>query len=239
MPRWASTPVICLVTDRQVLTDAVPGEDDATLERLLDVVGQCVDAGVDLVQIREAGLSDHRLVELVRRAVERARGTRARVLVNDRADIALAAGAHGVHLKDDRRSAARVRTLGPRHWIVGRSVHGLDGALRADRSDPVDYLLAGTALATPSKPGRAPLGLHALHAIAGAVACPVLAIGGIGVAEARVLAATGVAGLAGIRLFRAGTTQPGALSIAERLRAVREAFARGREENGAAQLSGR
>ena len=238
MPPWTSTPVICLVTDRRVLADAVPGEDGAALERLLDTVGQCADAGIDLVQIRETGLSDDRLVDLVRRAVERVRGTRARVLVNDRADVAVAAGAHGVHLKDDGRSAARVRGLGPSHWIIGRSVHGLDGALRADRSDPVDYLLAGTVFATPSKPGRAPLGLHALHAIAGAVACPVLAIGGVGVAEAGVLASTGVAGMAGIRLFRAGATASGAASIAARMAALREAFARGRDESGAL-LNGR
>ena len=238
MPPLTSTPVICLVTDRRVLADAVPGEDDAALERLLEIVGHCADAGIDLVQIRETRLSDHRLVELVRRAVERVRGTRARVLVNDRADVAVAAGAHGVHLKDDGRSAARVRALGPPRWIIGRSVHGLDGALRADRSDPVDYLLAGTVFATPSKPGRAPLGLEALHAIAGAVACPVLAIGGVGVAEAGVLASTGAAGLAGIRLFRADTTPPGAVRIATRVQALREAFARGREESGA-QLNGR
>ena len=225
---WTSTPVICLVTDRRVLTGGAPRDDGAAVERLLGVIGECGDAGVDLVQIREAGLSDRRLVELVRRAVERVRGTPARVLVNDRADVAVAAGAHGVHLKDDGRSPARVRSLGPPDWIVGRSVHGLEGALRADRSDAVDYLLAGTVFATPSKPGRLPLGLHALCAIAGAVTRPVLAIGGVGVAEVEAVASTGVAGLAGIRVFRASTATSGAPTIAARVEAVRDAFRRGR-----------
>ena len=160
----ASHPLICLVTDRGVLADAA-GDETRAGNELLDVIADCADAGVDLVQIREPGLSDRCLLELVRAAMDRTRATPARILVNDRPDVALAAGAAGVHLKDDERSATRVRTLGPHDWIVGRSVHGVAAARRAAESGAVDYLLAGTVFRSVSKPGRQPLGIEALRDI--------------------------------------------------------------------------
>ena len=194
-------PAICLVTDRRVLAGDT-NDDGVAVERLLEVIGACSDAGVDLVQIREPGMTDRRLLALVREAVARTRGTRARVVVNDRADIALAAGAAGVHLKDDARDASRIRALGPAGWLIGRSVHDADTA-RAVAGGDIDYLIAGTVFTSASKPGREPLGLDGLRAIVGAAApCPVLAIGGIGVDNVREVAQTGAAGIAGIRLFR-------------------------------------
>ena len=122
------------------------------------------------------------------------RTTAARVVVNDRPDVALAAGAGGVHLKDDERSATRVRTLGPRDWILGRSVHDVTGARRAAESGAVDYLLAGTVFGSASKPGRRALGLDALRDIVRASTRPVLAIGGVRVTDGAAVAATGAAG---------------------------------------------
>ena len=222
----ATAPLICLVTDRHVLTHAAVRDEDLSLRQLLVLIADCADAGVDLVQIREPGLSDRHLLALVRGAVDRTRTTSARVVVNDRPDVALAAGAAGVHLKDDERSAVRVRALGPADWILGRSVHDAASARRATASGAVDYLLAGTLFPTASKPGRQPLGLDALRRIVGAVNRPVLAIGGVGVPEAAAVAATGAAGVAGIRLFR---TAPGAdrrTRIAARVQALRAAFDR-------------
>ena len=71
------------------------------------------------------------LTRLVERCVEAVRGTRARVLVNDRVDVALAAGAHGVHLRGDSMPAARARIVAPPAFLVGRSVHSPEEALRA------------------------------------------------------------------------------------------------------------
>ena len=197
-----SRALICLVTDRWALTDAVAGDESPALRQILQVIADCADAGVDLVQIREPGLCDRRLLGLVREAVDRTRTTTARVVVNDRPDVALAAGAGGVHLKDDERSAARVRALGPRDWILGRSVHDVAGARRAAESGAVDYLLAGTVFPSASKPGRPALGLDALRGIVRASTRPVLAIGGVGATDGAAVAATGAAGVAGIRLFR-------------------------------------
>ncbi len=222
----ASRGLVCLVTDRRTLTDAVGGDETLVLRQLLDVIADCADAGVDLVQIREPGLADHRLVGLVRGAVECTRPTPARVVVNDRPDVALAAGADGVHLKDDERSVTRVRALGPREWIVGRSVHDVAGARRAAESGGVDYLLAGTVFRSASKPGRPPLGLDALHDVVRVSARPVLAIGGVGVPEGPAVAATGAAGVAGIRLFRFTPSPDRRARIAARVQALHTAFDR-------------
>ncbi len=219
-----SSSLICLVTDRRALTTAGTGDEDLAARQLLDLIADCADAGVDLVQIREPDLSDRGLLALVRGAVDRTRAAGARVIVNDRPDVALAAGAAGVHLKDDERSAVRVRALGPRRWIVGRSVHDTAAARRAGASGAVDYLLAGTVFASASKPGRPSLGLAALREIAGAVGRPVLAIGGVRVADAAAVAATGAAGVAGIRLFRSAPAADRGMRIAARVQALRAAF---------------
>ena len=224
---FARSSLICLVTDRRVLANAAGGDEALALRRLLAVIADCADAGVDVVQIREPDLSDRDLLALVRGAVDRTRATTARVVVNDRPDVALAAGAAGVHLKDDERSAARVRALGPRHWIVGRSVHDPAAARRAAGSGAVDYLLAGTVFRSASKPGRPPLGLPALRGIVRSVSRPVLAIGGVGVADAPAVAATGAGGVAGIRLFRSDPAGNRAVQIAARVQALRAAFDRG------------
>ena len=219
-----SSPLICLVTDRRVLTAAATGAEAVALPQLLEVIADCADAGVDLVQIREPDLNDRSLLTLVRGAVDRARTTTARIVVNDRPDVALAAGAAGVHLKDDGRSAKRIRALGPPQWIVGRSVHDQAAARRAAESGAVDYLLAGTVFRSASKPGRKPLGLGALRAIVRTVSRPVLAIGGVDVADAAAVARAGAAGVAGIRLFRLGPARDRRVLIAARVQALRAAF---------------
>ncbi len=223
-----SSTLICLVTDRTALAETVADAGAGVLPQLLDVIADCADAGVDLVQIREPDLHDRSLLDLVRGAVDRTRTTSARVVVNDRPDVALAAGADGVHLKDDARCAPRVRALGPRGWILGRSVHDVPGARRATQSGAIDYLLAGTVFASASKPGRRPLGLDALRGIVRASSRPVLAIGGVTADDGAVVAATGAAGVAGIRLFRCGPSGRRRARIAERVQALRAAFDSGR-----------
>ena len=123
---------MCLVTDRQ----RVGGAD-----RLVERVSWAARAGVHLVQVRERDLEGRALTALVAGCVAAVRGTRARIVVNDRVDVAVAAGAHGVHLRADSMAAARVRTMVPPGFLVGRSVHGLDEAREADEAGGLDYLL--------------------------------------------------------------------------------------------------
>ena len=128
-------------------------------------------------------------------------GTPARVVVNDRVDIALATRAHGVHLRADSISAVQVRQLAPAGFLVGRSVHTRSEAVIAARSG-VDYLAAGTVYPTPSKPEGSPLlGLAGLSELVRAVDIPVLAIGGVVADKVRDIAASGAAGVAAIGLF--------------------------------------
>jgi thiamine-phosphate diphosphorylase len=181
--------ILCLVTDRH-------------RRPVLDHCRDAVRAGVDLIQLREPGLEAHALLTLATRLVEMTRDTPTRVVVNDRLDVAVAAGAHGVHLRGDSIAPERARSMVPAGFLIGRSVHGAGEAVLAARG--ADYCVAGTVFPTPSKPGlRQPLGLEGLEAIVRAVPLPVLAIGGVSMERIEAVAATGAAGMAAIGLFDA------------------------------------
>ena len=199
--------VVCMVSDRRRFGDR--GEDALVL-----AVAAAATAGVDLVQVRERDLDGRALVRLVTRCVEASRHTRARVLVNDRVDVALAAGAHGVHLRGDSVAAARVRAIVPPGFLIGRSVHSVNEAVRACEDGGLDYLMCGAVFPTSSKPGSDPAGLDTLSDVARASSLPVLAIGGITEDTARDLARTGAAGIAAIGLFADAATADLAATIA-------------------------
>ena len=187
-------PLICLVTDRHRVRPAGTGS-------LVRLAGGAAAAGVDIIQVREASLDDRRLSDLVTAIVEAVSGTPARVVVNERTDIALATRAHGVHLRADSISAVQVKDLVPEGFLIGRSVHSRSEAVAAARSG-VHYLVAGTVYPTASKPEGSPLlGLEGLRELVRAVDVPVLAIGGVVADKVWDLAATGAAGMAAIGLF--------------------------------------
>jgi thiamine-phosphate pyrophosphorylase len=136
-----------------------------------------VDAGVDLVQVRESDLEAGALVSLVGQLLAIARGTPTRIVVNDRIDVALASGADGVHLRGDSIPVGAARQLAPAGFLIGRSVHRVEEAIAAADAD---YLIAGTVFPSASKAAGAPLlGVEGLKAVARSVERPVLAIGGI------------------------------------------------------------
>jgi len=119
-----------------------------------------------------------------------------RLFVNDRLDVALAAGAAGVQLPGDGLPVHAARKLRAEWWI-GRSVHSVDQA-RSAQAEGADYLLAGPVYETPTHPDATPLGLERLREIVG-LGHPVIAIGGVGPERARDLARAGVYGVAAIR----------------------------------------
>jgi thiamine-phosphate pyrophosphorylase len=178
--------MICAVSDRR-------------RRDVLALVRDAAAAGVDLVQIRERDLPDRSLAALVARAVDLTRGTATRILVNDRLDVALCCGADGVHLRSDSLPAASARTIAPRGFLIGRSVHHAD---EVPAAGPVDYVIAGTVFATPSKPQAAALlGVDGLRRIAASARVPVLAIGGVTLSRFDELARAGARGAAAIGLF--------------------------------------
>jgi len=211
---------LCLVTDRHQLDPGARTERDQalSLSRWLD---EAVEAGIDLIQLRERDLPARLLCDVARAVAAAASGSRTRVVVNDRADVAIAAGCDGVHLPGDAPPVERVRALAATPWLVGRSVHSSDEArIHAD----ADYLVFGSVYESGPKPAR---GLDALRAVvtdAGPV--PVIAIGGVTVPRVAECLAAGAAGVAAIRLFLPPGRAPGALGIAAGAAALRGAFDR-------------
>jgi thiamine-phosphate pyrophosphorylase len=190
---------LCLVTDRRRLRGRQTVPFEAARLSLIEQARSAIDAGVDLIQLRERDLEARDLAMLVADLVRLSRSTPTRVIVNDRLDVALAAGADGVHLRSDSIPAGAVRRIAPAGFLIGRSVHGVDEALAAG---DVDYLVAGTVFRTVSKsdPQRV-LGLDGLRAIVASVEVPVLAIGGVGLEQLGQIADTEAAGVAAIGLF--------------------------------------
>jgi thiamine-phosphate pyrophosphorylase len=169
---------------------------------LVDVIESVAAAGVDWIQIREKDLPDRELYALVHAALARTRGTATRILVNGRTDVALAAGAHGVHLPSDSLSAAAVRAIAPAGFLVGVSCHNVAEAGRAAR-EGADFVVFGPVFDTPSKREYGPpAGLVELERVSRAVRIPVLALGGVSVSNASQCLRAGAAGIAGISIFQ-------------------------------------
>ncbi len=197
--------ILCLVMDRGEPPEATPAR-----------VAAAVRGGVDWIQVREQRLGDAALLGLVDAVVAAARaaagGREVRVLVNRRLDVALAAGAGGVHLGTGAAPPAVARRLLPAGALIGVSTHAASEALAARE---VDYVQLAPIFTPLSKPAERPaLGLAAL-ASAAAGPLPVLAQGGIdarGAAAARAAGAAGVAVTGAIWL----APDPGAAATALR-----------------------
>jgi thiamine-phosphate diphosphorylase len=143
--------------------------------------------------LRAPRASGRWLYDAAVRLVEAAGRSRSRLVVNDRVDVALAAGARGVHLGERSLPVEAVRGLVPEGFLVGVSVHGVD------RIPPAaDWLMAGSVYPTPSHPGAAGAGLDLIRGLAGRGAA-VVAVGGVTPERVRELRQAGAAGVAVIR----------------------------------------
>jgi len=200
--------LLCYITDRRQLRSV----------SLAAVIRETLRAGVDIVQIREKDLGSRELIALAEEALKAAMEPstgRAVVVVNDRLDVALAAGAKGVHLGAHSMPVQVVRRLAPRPFVIGVSCHSLDEALAAE-SGGADYLVLGPVFETPSKIGYGlPLGLEKLRDATSQIRIPVLALGGITVERVRPCLKAGASGIAGIRIFQ------DCQSVQERVRELR------------------
>lgn len=190
---------LCYITDRHSLASEAGSAPD---QALLGRVAAAARAGVNLVQIREKDLPTRALAELVRGALAAVEGTAVRIVVNDRLDVALALGAHGVHLARTSLPARAARRIVPPGFLVGVSCHSLEQALEAEAAR-ADYVLLGPIFPTPSKLRYGPpLGLEILRQVAARVRIPVLALGGITRERVKACCAAGAAGVAAIRMFQ-------------------------------------
>ena len=170
---------------------------------ILRLIEAAVAAAVPLVQIREKSLSARVLYELTTRAAAIASSSTTRLLVNDRFDIARAAGADGVHLTSRSLPTSEIRRISDEDFLIGVSTHSLQTALDA-RADGADFVVFGPVFETPAKQvfGE-PQGLEKLREVTNALdGFPVLAIGGINLDNAVDCFRAGASGIAAIRLFQ-------------------------------------
>lgn len=186
-----SRPLLYYITDRRGLAD----------EDIVGKIEQAAAAGIDLVQIRERDLSARRLLALAETGLARTRGSETRLLVNDRLDIALAAGADGVHLPSQGLPVGEVRGRFPA-LLVGASCHNLEELRRAEEGG-ADFAVFGPVFETASKRAYGPpVGLERLAEAVRAARIPVLALGGINLENAVECLRAGAAGIAAISLFQ-------------------------------------
>lgn len=192
-------PLLYWITDRKALP-ARAGEAE-TPEDLLALVESAVRAGIDLIQIRERDLPARELLSLAQAAVRRARGSETRILINDRLEVAVTAGASGIHLPTHGFPAAEVRRAYP-NLLIGASTHNRQ-ELEAAQEGGADFAVFGPVFETRSKSATGgPLGLGKLAEAVSAVEIPVLALGGITLANAAACLGAGAAGVAAITLFQ-------------------------------------
>ena len=197
-------PVIYLITKG----DATPQNFGLTSREILDTVRLAVGENVSLIQIREKRLPARLLFELTVEAVKITHESPTRLLVNDRADIALAAKANGVHLAADSLAVDVIRTNFPTDFIVGVSTHSLESAASALKGG-ADFAVFGPVFETPGK--GEPQGLGRLSEVCEKLLpFPVIAIGGINESNCESVPDAGASGVAAIR----------ALNNAESMRAI-------------------
>jgi len=209
-------PIIYPITNGR--TSVQTTSEDPQFTDILRLVEAAVSAKVPLFQIREKLLSGRVLYELVCRAVEVTHGTGTRVLVNDRSDIARAAGADGVHLTGQSLPADVVRKIYGPEFLIGVSTHSREEAVAA-KMRGADFVVFGPVFATESKREFGePQGLEQLQEITNALrGFPVVAIGGITLDNVAACFAAGASGVAAIRLLNdAGRMS----SIAEVIKSV-------------------
>ena len=217
MPAARKIPIVCYVTERKSL------DTSGAAPNVLVKIRAAIAAGVDWVQIREKDLPARELLELTRAAIRIAAedaGARVarevatdavplgvRILVNDRLDAALAAGAAGVHLGSDSipaREVARWLREGnaPPHFSLGVSCHSLE-EVRAAQDAGATYAFFGPVFDSPAKRSfGSPQGIARLEEVCNSVKIPVLAIGGVNEENAERCLRAGAAGIAAIRLFQ-------------------------------------
>lgn len=177
--------------------------------KLLKKIAEAASSGVDFIQLREKDLSAREMEFLARDVVGamRSESGKTRLLINSRTDIALAAGADGLHLRSADISPQEVRKI----WhaagqvldpVISVSCHSEDDVARATEAQ-ANFVVFGPVFEKRDPPGTRATGLDALR-FASRHKIPVLALGGVSVSNTAQCLEAGAAGIAGIRLFQTG-----------------------------------
>lgn len=194
-------------------------------QAVVDTVRAAVNGGVTAVQLRDPAASARELVALGRRLREVLAGSGVPLLVNDRADVAAASGADGVHVGQQDLPVESARALLGPDSFVGLSIQRPEqlAALRDLRAGVVDYLGAGPVLPQHTKTDAAePMGLDTLATLVREAPVPVVAIGGIDADNAASVRATGVAGIAVVSAICGAPDPAAAARVLRTCRTARE-----------------
>ncbi|HVG90240.1 MAG TPA: thiamine phosphate synthase [Alphaproteobacteria bacterium] len=197
-------PQLYYITDRRQFA----GDAQEQERRLLEKIAECATAGVDLIQLREKDLGSRALEELALKAMAVLAGARTRLLINSRTDVALACGAHGVHLPANDLAASDARAIfaraGVSEPVIGVSTHSAAKVASAE-AHGADFAVFGPVFeksGTASRDGLEELRRICHRTEAAQPPMPVLALGGVTLENARQCLAAGAAGVAAIRLFQ-------------------------------------
>ena len=205
---FAVKPFVYLITDGTATEENYPQKET----EILELVRAASESEISFVQIREKNLSARKVFQLASKAVSVAVNSNTKIFVNDRADIALAAKADGVHLTAKSLSAAAIRAHFPAELIVGVSAHSIAEAEKA-KSEGADFATFSPVYASPGK--GAPQGIEALREVCKRLKpFPVIALGGIDRTNYESVLACGASGFAAIRF----------LNDVERLRELKKKF---------------
>jgi len=186
-------PHICLITEGK----ASPQNFESEKPRILATIRDAVSEGVTLIQIREKTLPARLLFDLSAHAVTICANSGARLLVNDRADVAIASGADGVHLPENSVPPHAIRRAFSSDLIIGVSTHTIESASSAVENG-ADYIFFGPVFATPGK--ASPAGVDALRDLCQKLGeFPLIPIGGIDEDNCEHVMLAGAAGIAAIR----------------------------------------
>jgi thiamine-phosphate diphosphorylase len=190
-------PCLALITDRRLCQGLSLGE----------AVARAVASGVNVVQLREKDLAAAQLVPLADRLRAITQG-KALLIVNSRLDVALLCAADGVHLPEKGPSVAATRRLAGDGFIIGRSVHSAEEAVKAEE-EGADYVHVGAIFPTRSHSGLPAAGLALLENVAARVTIPIVAVGGISAGNVGQVMQAGARGAAVISAIL-GSPSPGA-----------------------------
>ena len=191
----AARPLIYLITDGTLTSENLEKKS----AQLLGLINSAIHARIPLIQLREKKLPTRAIFELAKQIADMAKGRETKIVINDRVDVALAAGSDGVHLTSRSIPSDVVRRYVPKNFLVGISAHSFD-ELESANKGKADFAVLAPIFGSPGK--GAPIGLDVLRqAVTQTGPFPILGLGGINETNYHSVIDTGAAGFAAIRFL--------------------------------------